>query len=92
MVSVSRLSDRIRELELSLSQKTKELVLMKELVQNTKVSELKSEMKVNFERTRKLSKILSRLAEKLKIQGEVKNDLSEADDDESPLTARRAIP
>jgi len=69
MVSVSRLSDRIRELELSLSQKTKELVLMKELVQNTKVSELKSEMKVNFERTRKLSKILSRLAEKLKIQG-----------------------
>mmetsp|Transcript_4528 Transcript_4528/g.6018 ORF Transcript_4528/g.6018 Transcript_4528/m.6018 type:complete len:205 (+) Transcript_4528:130-744(+) len=91
MVSVSRLSDRIRELEMSLSQKTKELTLMKELVQNTKVSELKSEMKINFERTRKLSKILSRLADKLKIQGEEKNELSEADD-EPPLTARRAIP
>mmetsp|Transcript_25722 Transcript_25722/g.35826 ORF Transcript_25722/g.35826 Transcript_25722/m.35826 type:complete len:196 (+) Transcript_25722:114-701(+) len=67
MVSVSKLSNRIRELEYTLAQKTRELELVKEMIQNTKISELKMNLKTNYTRTRKLSKILSRLAEKLKL-------------------------
>jgi len=72
LLSISRLSERIRQLEATLAERKRTLAETREMVQGVKVSDLKLDMKRNFEKASKLSRILSRLAKKLSVQKEEK--------------------
>ncbi|GAB5363128.1 hypothetical protein AAMO2058_000856800 [Amorphochlora amoebiformis] len=67
MVSVSRLCDKVRNLEATLIQRRKQILEAKHLIQNTNVPKLQKESKQHFEKASKLSRVLSALAEQLDI-------------------------
>jgi len=87
LLSISRLSERIRQLEKTLAEKQRALAETREMLQGVKISDLKLDMKRNFERASKLSRILSRLAKKLSVKKEERSEGAKVDNFE-PKSAR----
>ncbi len=96
MYTVAVLSERIRELEAELADKTRELAEAREVAATTKIQDLEADTQTQFQNAQRFARILSRLSAKVEAQrGDGKKNLESlaaAQDDNSPVSARTVQP